>query len=128
MPRVKRRAITARQALDDYDVFEFVGGPPFGFNPLFADDDERRTLYLQNRERLLSRPGNHPAFFCWPFWAYEPGIPAELRELPEPPDYRVLLQDLDAEIMAELHREIHEHPYTRIREARQAWLAEHPPA
>jgi len=71
---------------------------------------ERRRAWLTHADEL----GMSEAF-----WRYAPGVPEQLRRIPEPPDPRPLLGKAVA-AQAAYHRDADEH--RRHLEARIAWL------
>jgi hypothetical protein len=126
MPRVRRRALQARQIdVDELDLYFLYHGQ-LAPDLAYLDSPEiyqalRRQLLFGSR---MSRSHHHP-LGCVPFWRYEPGIPDELRELPQPTrraaDPRLLLVD---------HPDTHAYrdawaPVRAVEEARRQWLAEH---
>jgi hypothetical protein len=86
--RVLKVTGEVRAAARDLDAWEaYWGGPT-----------EARDAWEKLSSRLVRRGAHRPA----PWWAYEPGIPAELRRAPSPPDPRGVLRDppqLDGEAM-----------------------------
>ncbi len=127
MPQIKRKRTAERRARLLgllFDLWQLSRGRvPLQYQEQLGRHDPRilRELYEENREALILSERLDLAD-CVPFWAYEPGIPAELRLMPDedgmgahyyhpndPAAQRALEDDVE-----------------RVKGQRIAWLALHP--
>lgn len=80
MPEIRRRKTAQRRGLTPHELMNLTIGPPFHQPYDSFTEAQWRAFYAEHRDELLGGHLNRPPEL---FWLYEPGVPDELRTLPD---------------------------------------------